>query len=87
MFLLGDFGQQMDIEEVKDYLNQAIAEINRGEAVDAQQNEEIAKLKKENRELQLYVLGLARLLARKQVLTEAELEAMVSTVESNSPRE
>jgi hypothetical protein len=83
MFLLGNIGQQMDIEEVRDYLNQAIAEINKGEQVDADQNREIERLKKQNRELQLYVLGLARLLARKQVLTEAELSAMVSAVEAN----
>lgn len=28
MFLLGNIGQQLDIEDVKDYLNQAITEIN-----------------------------------------------------------
>ncbi|MFT3781204.1 MAG: hypothetical protein QM790_04245 [Nibricoccus sp.] len=81
MFLLGNVGQQMDIEDVKDYLNQAIEEINKGEQIDADQNREIERLKKENRELQLYVLALARLLTQKQIVTEAELTSIVSTIE------
>lgn len=86
MLLLGNVGQQMDIEEVKNYLNQAIEETNKGEQVDADQNREIAELKRSNRELQLYVLALARLLARKQVLSEAELTSMVTAVEATARR-
>jgi hypothetical protein len=81
MFLLGDVGQQMDIEQIKTYLNRAIDEINKGDETDAQQDREIDRLKRQNRELQLYVLALGRLLARKGVVTEAELSAMVSAVE------
>lgn len=84
MFLLGDVGQQMDISEIKDYVNQAIQEINKGEMVDEDQNREIERLRKANQELQLYVLALARLLARKQVVTEAELASMVSAVEQTT---
>ena len=81
MFLLGDVGQQMDIEQIKTYLNRAIDEINKGDETDAPQDREIDRLKRQNRELQLYVLALGRLLARKGVVTEAELSAMVSAVE------
>lgn len=81
MFLLGDVGQQMDIHEVKRYLNQAINEINKGEKIDADQNREIARLRKENRELQLYVLSLAKLLMRKQVITETELASIVNLID------
>lgn len=84
MLLLGNIGQQMDIDEVKDYLNRAIEEINKGERVDADQNREIERLRAANRELQLYVLALVQLLAQKQVLTEAELSSMVSAVEQTS---
>lgn len=87
MFLLGNVGQQMDIEEVKDYLNRAIEEINEGERVDADQNREIARLTKANRELQLYVLALARLLVAKGVVSESELAPIVSAVESAVQRE
>ncbi len=84
MFLLGNVGQQMDIEEVKDYLNRAIEEINKGEQVDQDQNREIERLKKDTRELQLYVLALGRLLARKQIVSEAELASMVTAVEQTT---
>lgn len=84
MFLLGDIGQQMDIEQVKTYLNRAIEEINRGDQVDADQNREIARLKEKNRELQLYLLALVQLLGRKQLITEAELTSLVSAVEQTT---
>lgn len=82
--LLGNIGQQMDIDEVKDYLNRAIEEINKGERVDADQNQEIERLRTQNRELQLYVLGLVQLLARKQVITESELSSLVTAVEQTT---
>lgn len=84
MFLLGNIGQQMDIEEVKTYLNRAIEEINRGDQVDADQNRQIARLEEKNRELQLYLLALVQLLARKQLVTETELTSLVSAVEQTT---
>lgn len=48
MFLLGNFGQQMDIDEIQDYLNKAIIEINQNQKVDLEQAAEIEKLKEEN---------------------------------------
>lgn len=86
MFLMGDFGQQMDIEEVKDYLNQAITEINKNQEVDLVQADEIDRLKKENQELKLYTLGLVRLLSSKGIITETELGCMVSAVDSRALR-
>ena len=86
MFLMGNFGQQMDIEEVKDYLNQAITEINENQEMDLAQADEIDRLKKENQELKLYTLGLVRLLSTKGIITEAELAGMVSAVDSRTAR-
>ncbi len=84
MLLLGNVGQQMDIEEVKDYLNQAIREINQNAQVDEQQADAIARLDKENRELKLCVLGLARLLSSKGVLSESELSSLGMAIEANT---
>lgn len=81
MFLLGDVGQQWDIENMRSYLSRAIEEINKGEKVDEDQNREIERLKRHNRELQLYVLSLGRLLVDKGVLSEPELRAIVTAVE------
>lgn len=83
MFLLGNVGQQMDIEEVKDYLNEAISEINKNQEVDLEQAAEIKKLKKENQELKLYTLGLVRMLVSKGILSELELESLVSAIDSH----
>lgn len=81
MFFLGNIGQQMDIEEMKEYLNRAIDEINEGDRVDADQNRSIEQLRKQNKELQLYVLALVRVLVRKNVLNESELAQLVTAVE------
>jgi len=84
MFLLGNVGQQLDIEEIQDYLNEAITEINKNQKLDLEQAAEIEKLKEENRELKLYTLGLVRLLSSKGIITELELSSIVSMVESRS---
>lgn len=86
MFLLGNVGQQMDIEDIKDYLNRAIEEINKGEEVNEHQGRQIARLTKENQELRLYVLGLMRVLKHKGMLTEGELASVVSAVEGVAGR-
>lgn len=87
MLLLGNIGQQMDIDEVKDYLNRAIVELNKGEEVDADQNRALHRLTEENRELKLYVLALTRLLTQKRIVTHEELTAMVTAVEQTSPNQ
>jgi hypothetical protein len=87
MLLFGNVGQQMDIEEIREYLSTAIDEINKGDKTDDDQNREIAKLKRRNQELQLYVLSLGRLLAQKGILTEPELSAMVAAIEQASGKE
>jgi hypothetical protein len=71
MLLLGNVGQQMDIDELTDYLNKAVAEMNQNQTLDRQQSAEIARLKAENQELKLYVLGLIRLLSAKKVITNS----------------
>lgn len=86
MFLLGNVGQQMDIEGIKNYLDTAITEINENQKIDLEQAAEIEKLKEENRELKLYTLGLVRLLSSKGILTELELSSMVAMVEARTPR-
>jgi hypothetical protein len=83
MFLLGNIGQQMDIDDVKGYLNEAIDEINKGQAVDESQNDRLAKLERANVELKLALLMTTRLLAQKGVLTQADLNSIESAVEKS----
>jgi hypothetical protein len=81
MLLLGNVGQQMDIDELTDYLNKAVAEMDQNQTLDRQQSAEIARLKAENKELKLYVLGLIRLLSAKKVLSEAEVNQLVIAID------
>ena len=83
MFLLGNIGQQMDIDDVKGYLNEAIDEINKGQTVDESQNNRLAKLERENVELKLALLMTTRMLAKNGVLTQADLNSIELAVENN----
>lgn len=60
---------------MKDWLNQGITEINQNQEADLEQGQEIEKLKKGNRELKLYTLGLVRLRYAKGIISDAELWA------------
>jgi hypothetical protein len=84
MFLLGNIGQQLDIEDVKDYLNKAITEINKTQELDLEQGAEIERLKKENQELKLYTLGLVRLLSSKGIISDSELSGMVAAIDNRN---
>lgn len=81
MLLLGNFGQQMDIDDLNTYLLRAVKEIEKNNEVDLQQASEIARLKRENQELKLYTLGLIRLLASKKVLTDSEVNQLVASID------
>lgn len=81
MLLLGNVGQQMDISDLNAYLGKAMRELERNGEVDRQQAEEIARLKRENQELKLYTLGLIRLLAAKGVVTDAEVNQLVASID------
>ncbi len=81
MLLLGNLGQQMDIDDLNAYLGRAVKEIESNNRVDLQQSAEIGRLKAENQELKLYTLGLIRLLAAKGVVTEAEVTHLVAAID------
>ena len=74
MFLMGDFGQQLDIQEMSRVIDQQ-------QSRDASQDESIASLQRENRELQLAVASLARLLVQKGVVTQAEVQEIGRAME------
>ena len=80
MFLLGNIGQQMDIEEVRGQLDNQFSR-------DASQDEQIRTLRRYNQELQLYMTAVVRLLVSKGVLSEAEIAETVRLVEKTDRRE
>jgi len=81
MMLLGNVGQQMDIGDLENAVNQMRGEVAEKDQVDREQGEDIERLKNENHELKLYLATLIRLLVSKGVLKQEEVAATVSAIE------
>lgn len=88
-FLLGDFGQQLDLSDQKAELEQMREELMRSRmtTVSASSGTEALKrdlhaLQCENDELRLYIAALIRLLVSKGTVTKEELTAIVNAVDS-----
>ena len=81
MLLLGNVGQQLDIDDLNEYINKATAELSENAALDREQSAEIARLQAENKELKLYTLGLVRILRAKGVLSETEINQLVLAID------
>jgi hypothetical protein len=76
-FLLGDIGQQLDIEE------QRCESANQREDIEWLVKR-IARLKKRNRELGLYLGATLELLVSKGIFSQEEIEAQVTAEKRNS---
>ena len=81
-FLLGDLGQQLDLQDRQREMDQMRQYLHSQYDTDRAQDQQIATLRKENEELKLYVTALVRLLTRKNLISGAEVKAMVDGVES-----
>jgi hypothetical protein len=82
MFLLGDWGQQMDIEAQKQELEDLREQIQSGAATgDATLNSRMARLEKENGELRLYLAALIRYLGHKGILSQIEFRTLVEAID------
>jgi len=79
--LLGNVGQQLDIGDLENAVNEMRGEVAQKDQVDREQGEEIERLKSENHELKLYLATLIRLLVSKGVLKQDEVAATVLAIE------
>ena len=79
--LLGNVGQQLDIGDLENAVNEMRGDVAQKDQVDREQGEEIERLKSENHELKLYLATLIRLLVSKGVLKQEEVAATVSAIE------
>jgi hypothetical protein len=79
--LLGDIGNQMNIDDVNADL-EGVKDMLRGQHdTDASQDEALRRLQEENQELKLYMATLLKLLVSKNVLTNEELTRFVNLLE------
>ncbi|MDD5701417.1 MAG: hypothetical protein PHU23_05130 [Dehalococcoidales bacterium] len=82
MLLLGNWGQQMDIEdqrmEIEEMRQQLAAGAGSG---DTTLKNRVAQLERENGELRLYLSSLIRYLGHKGVLLQDEFRKLVETID------
>ena len=83
LFLLGNVGQQMDIEELRSGLRRMRRNAAAHSAISAQKQAEVLQgLEAENAELKLYLAALVRLLVAKGVVSADELRQVVEAVDA-----
>ncbi len=83
MLLLGNWGQQMDIEDQKQEIEELRQKLETGtEIPDTNLKSRIVQLEKENSELRLYLASLIKYLGHKGVLRQDEFRTLVEAVDS-----
>lgn len=83
MLLLGNWGQQMDIEEQRGQINDLQDEISRLRAAGGERDlsERINRLESEIDELRMYVAALIRYLGQKGLMDKAEFSKLVDVID------
>lgn len=81
MMLLGNVGQQLDIGDIEKAVTEMQGAFLDNQRVDLDQARSIAALKRENRDLKLYLATLIRLLVSKGVVRPEEIETVVRAIE------
>ncbi len=81
MLLLGNLGQQLDINDTQAALSQIDAQLDQIGRSDQDLSRRIQQLTAENQELKLYLAAVVRLLAAKNIVTDAELRAIVDAID------
>lgn len=78
MMLLGDWGQQWDIEDQREELAQMRQRMSQ-QAAGTQTT--VEKLAADNAQLKMFVVAIMRVLVRKKLVTPEELEAIIDEVD------
>lgn len=81
MMLLGNVGQQLDIQDVGRAVGELQRFMDQTGNLDRQQERSIDDLRRENHELKLYLATLVKLLVAKGVIRQEEVDAAVQAVE------
>ena len=82
MLLLGNWGQQMDIEDQQQEIEDLKQRLDEGaRAVDITLKNRVAQLEKDNSELRLYTAALVRYLGYKGLLDQDDFRKLVDIVD------
>ena len=85
MFLLGNIGQQMDIEEQREEmrrLRRSVRQARQAGSGHEKLEARIAELEAEIDELRLYLTAVIRHLVAKGLASEPELEALIAAIDA-----
>ena len=80
--LLGDLGQQFDLDDQKAEIEQLRNELNQRRNSSLDSPGQIRMLQNENDELRLYLAALVRILVSKGVITPEQLKQVVETIDT-----
>ena len=83
MMLLGNVGQQLDIQDLENVIGQMQADVAKTQNLDRTQEQSIDEMRSENHELKLYLATLVKLLVAKGVIRQEEVDAAVQAIEKN----
>lgn len=78
---LGDWGQQMDIEEQRERVASMRRSLRGKRRKDADQDARLDELEAENEQMQLLVRSLVQVLVDKDLLTRREIADVVDTLD------
>jgi len=81
MMLLGNLGQQLDIGDLERAVIDMQNAVLDNQRTDLDQAKSMGDLRRENRDLKLYLTTLIRLLVSKGVIKPEEIETVVRAVE------
>ena len=82
MLLLGNWGQQMDIEDQRQEIEELRTKLDAGaRSGDTTLKNRVAQLEKENNELRLYLASLIKYLGHQGVLRQDEFRKLVDAID------
>jgi hypothetical protein len=81
-FLLGNLGQQLDLQDQKSEIDNLRDELQRSRAYSGGSVADIRQLQAENDELRLYLAAVVRLLISKGVVSREEMKQVVDAVDA-----
>jgi len=81
MLLLGNVGQQLDIQDTERALTQLAQQLRETGQFDHEVARRLDQITAENAELKLYLAAVLRLLVSKNVVTPDELKGIVDTID------
>ena len=83
MMLLGNVGQQLDIQDLENAIDRMQTDVARTRDLDRTQEQDIDELKREVHELKLYLATLVKLLVAKGVIRQEEVDTAVQVIDKN----